>query len=189
MPLSLHLLALLFGLGADSLRCERRAPREATPYDSSHAETLAGEYDLVLVATAPRRGLRATGRLELAPTDSVRRRTAAPLSGVGPRVRGLDRPLWGSTALSGDTLFYFAPLTRRDPDDPAVVLVNDGRLLLLTGPPTAGHAELRIIRVTPGGIWGRWQAHPTLTIVPVAGDLWEGYFCARRRDGPQTPGA
>jgi hypothetical protein len=189
MSLSLHVLALLLGLGPDSLRCEARAPRRATPYDSSRAEALAGEYDLVLVATAPGHGRRASGRLELLPTDSVRRRTAAPLSGTGPRVRGLDRPLWGSAALSGDSLFYFPPLARRDPDNPAAVFITDGRLLLLTGPATAGHAELRVTRVTAGGFWGRWQARSYLTIVPVASDVWEGYFCATRRVGSQPPGA
>jgi hypothetical protein len=182
MSPSLHLLALLLGLGPDSLRCDARVPRHAAPYDSSRAEALAGEYDLTLVATAPSRGRRASGRLDLVLADSIRRRTATPLSSTGPRVRGLDRPLWGSAALAGDTLFYFPPLNRRDPDNPAVVLISDGRRA------TGGYAELRVSRVTADGFWGRWQAHPYLKIVPTTESVWEGYYCATRRVSSQSPG-
>jgi hypothetical protein len=186
--MALRLIALLLTVSSDSLRCDARPPRGAAPYDSSNAVALAGEYELVLVTTAPRRGRRVSGRLDLTPADSVRRRTALPLTGTGPRVQGVDRPLWGTAALDGDRLFDYAPLTRLDADHPAVVLVADGRLLLKGDVgPTSSHTELRITRVSTNGFWGRWGERHALTIMVVAdgrvGDEWTGYFCATRRRG------
>ena len=138
---SLGLLALL--TVADSVPgCPEQAPRSARPYAAAVAPTLAGFYDLQLVETKPRLRKRVTGQLELLMADSAHRWTVAPLSGSGPRPRGLDRPLWGAVEFDGRPFADSQPLARRDPDHPAVVLVADGRLLLRWPPPAIFHLEL-----------------------------------------------
>lgn len=172
--------------------CGPRAPRSAVRYDSVVAPTLAGRYDLTLETTTPRKGFGASGVLELVPADSVHRWTAAPLSGAGPRVRGLDRPLWGWAELTGGYRANLRPLARRDPEHPAVVLVADGRLLLSWPAPPVFQLELRIERVDPEGAWGTWtEAHGLKPMVAVHGDLtpWRGYFCATRRSSHHSPDA
>jgi hypothetical protein len=151
-----------------------------------------GRYDLTLETTTPRRGFGATGLLELVLADSVQRWTAAPLSGAGPRVRGLDRPLWGWAELTGAYHADLRALARRDPEHPAAVLVADGRLLLSWPAPPAFHLELRIERVDPLGVRGTWtEAHGLEPMVSTGGDLtpWRGYFCATRRPSSRSPGA
>ena len=186
------LVTLLLAAPPGARPCDPRAPRSAARYDSVAAPTLAGQYDLTLTTTTPRTGFGATGLLELVVADSVHRWTAAPLAGAGPRVRGLDRPLWGWAELTGDSFVDFRPLARRDPEHPAAVLVADGRLLLSWPAPGVFQLELRIERVDPRGAWGTWtEAHGLRPMVSTGGDLtpWRGYFCATRRPSPRPPGA
>jgi hypothetical protein len=182
------LLVFVLSLQTDSARCDTRAPRSAMPYDSARALALAGEYDLVLVTTTPRlRKPRVDAHLTLTQTDEIRRATVAPLSGVGPRVRGLERPLWGWVTSSERIA---DGLSRQDPDNPAAVLTVDGRLMLRPG--RQFHLELQIGRTSADGFWGRWSEQYGLTPVVVTDSKWtgpaKGFFCAMRRTQTKQPG-
>ena len=186
------LIALLAVGSTDAASCDARAPRSAARYDSLAATTLAGQYDLTLETTSPKKGFGANGLLELVVADSVHRWTVAPLAGVGPRVRGLDRPLWGWAELSGRYHADLRPLARRDLERPAVVLVGDGRLLLTWPAPAVFQLELRVERVDPSGVWGTWtEGHGLKPMVSTGGAIipWHGYFCAMRRPSHRPPGA
>ena len=180
------LVAGMFALGAPTdCRPRARGPSES-PYTPSGALALAGRYHLTLVATAGRPGWNASGLLELMPADSTHRYTVAPLSGVGPRRPGLDRPLWGYAELTGNLVGDLSELARRDPDHPAAVLLAEGRLLLTWPRPTIFHLELNVERVSAGGFRGRWTTHygltPTIFTGPNEGPI-AGYFCATLRPG------
>ena len=185
-------LAALLAFSDSMPECRAQAPRAAARYEASVAPTLAGLYDLTLVETKPRPGAPVTGRLELLAADSIHRWTVAPLSGNGPRPRGLDRPLWGTVEFDGRPSRDSQPLVSRDPDHPAVVLIADGRLLLRSPAPAIFHLELQIERVGAVGMWGRWTERRGLQVVASTGPNWgpsSGYFCAARRSTTRSPGA
>jgi hypothetical protein len=142
---------------------------------TARARTLAGEYQLVQVRTQPDAGAVATGKLNLAPPDSLARAGA---------VGGATRDLVGwLDATQGDTTWR-PGAGSRDLHQPGAVLT--GNHLRLGQPAEDSPIEqLEITAVSEDGFWGWWKAEPgwgvaidsaTNRVVPDPA----GYFCALR---------
>lgn len=156
-------------------RCGPAVPAEAQHPLTARAGTLAGEYQLIQVRTQPDAGAVATGRLHLAPPDSLARAGA---------VGGTARDLVGwLDATQGDSAWR-PGAGSRDPEHPGAVLSGDH---LRLGQPAVDSPveQLEITAVSEDGFWGWWKAEPgwelaiergTSRVVPDPA----GYFCALR---------
>lgn len=156
-------------------RCGPQVPAGAQHPLTARARTLAGEYQLIQVRTQPDAGAVATGRLHLAPPDSLARAGA---------VGGAARDLVGwLDATQGDSTWR-PGAGSRDPRHPGAVLT--GNHLRLGQPAVDSPVEqLEITAVSEDGFWGWWKAEPgwevaietgTNRVVPDPA----GYFCALR---------
>jgi hypothetical protein len=157
-------------------RCGPAVPRSAQNPISSRVGTLAGDYQLIQVETQPDPGKTSTGRLHLAPLDSVSREHA-----VGGAVRDLVGWL---DPVQGDTTWR-PNAGSRDPGRPGAVLAGDHLRLGEWGAADAHAEHLTITAVGADGFWGWWRAEPgwdvnlepgTRRVLPDPA----GYFCALR---------
>ena len=152
--------------------CPATAPSGARPFDSTQALALAGTYELVMLATS--RGLAGaadSGRIVLAPTDTLRRYYRHGLAGW---IRRGERPLAGT----------YDPADHRFQPVEAEV---EGATLYV-GCRDCNDASPwvhRIQVVAPWGFWGHWEDFQT-----GIGRLYDtlhrplpnpsGYYCAWR---------
>jgi hypothetical protein len=159
-------------------RCGPAVPRTAMHPIAMHPALLAGHYDLIQVQSQPTSGAATSGRLRLAPMDSV---TKAGAKG------GPVKDLIGWLDLDSGDPEWRAAVASQDPDHPGAVLT--GRHLRL-GQPGQAEAMIHILTITavaPEGFWGWWRADPGLGVMTEPGTDRvvpdpAGYFCALRTD-------
>jgi hypothetical protein len=153
--------------------CPPAAPTQAQPIRGNDLEYLAGRYEVTLVALSygsPSSWWR--GRLELTPTDSLRRYYIETIG--GPKLQGM-RPLAGHFRPAGDSL--------RPGWDAEV---EEGILYLgCRRCSDASPDELRLLAATPTMVWGLWY-NPQSSFQVVQDSLGRplpmpaGQFCLRR---------
>lgn len=157
-------------------RCGPNVPATAQHPVAIRAAELAGDYELVQVRTQPVGGVTTSGRLHLAPQDSLTR-----AGSVGGAVRDLvgwldlreGNPAWRSNVAS------------RDPSQGGVVLAGEHLRLGRQGFLDGYTEHLTITAVSPDGFWGWWKGEPGLEVAaePATGRVLPdpaGYFCAVR---------
>jgi hypothetical protein len=168
--------------GGDRTRCDAPPSQALVPFAPRTAESLAGDYHVVLVSqSGPRSGKSSSGELHLVRNDTLHRYYLEAL-GAGWRRRG-DRPLYGWTKLQVEVGLATAgtPLESRASDQPGVVteldsLVEGFRLRLGYRPMfDGGWNELTVTRLSPAGFAGRWKSSVGITDYRAT-----GYFCAER---------
>ena len=140
-----------------------------------HPALLAGDYELIQVQSQPTGGVVTSGRLHLAPQDSVSKAGA---------LGGAVRDLVGWLDLAGGDPAWRAPVSSRDSDRPGVVLTGQHLRLGQASPP-AGGPRPDHHRVSPEGFWGWWKADPGVAVSTEPGTnrvppAPAGYFCALR---------
>jgi hypothetical protein len=151
--------------------CPPAAPAGSGPVESEKIESLAGRYQVTLVSLSygPSHW---RGRLDLEPTDTLRRYYVQTIRGY---IKRGVRPLAGHFRSEGDTT--------RAPEDAEV---ENGVLFLgcrncMDGSPY----QLRLVAQTPDEVWGLWENPETgfEQLTDSAGHLIPnpaGYFCLRR---------
>jgi hypothetical protein len=143
---------------------------------TARVRNMAGDYQLIQVRTQPDAGAVATGRLHLAPPDSLARQRA---------VGGAARDLVGwLDATEGDSTWR-PGASSRDPEHPGAVMTGDHLRLGQNQTLHSPVEHLEITAVSRDGFWGWWKAEPGWgasvedeknRVVPDPA----GYFCALR---------
>jgi hypothetical protein len=156
--------------------CTVSPPAGAQDYNLRTAASLAGTYDLRLVATAGARD-DDTGpyRLVLWANDSARRYAYLRPAPIG-RWPG-ERPLAGY--VDDALLDENSALRARDLDRPGATVIDS---VLYVGPVDVldgGGDWLVIGATTAEGFWGRWRRDRGIELDP---DPVRGHFCATRVD-------
>jgi hypothetical protein len=172
-------------IGARDRPCEL-SPAAGTPFDSTRAGELQGEYDLILVSTwASETGESLRGRLHLEPTDTLHRFHERSPFGSRPVSA---RPLWGWAAFPPPHINvpWGADPASHDPDHPGVLVHAPGHIELGVWRGLDGSSvTLRVERVTPAGFSGRWGSDlGDIRATDENGRVLpnpNGYFCALRR--------
>lgn len=185
--------SLLFTVSLGGLACGPQnvemKPEDCTPVGEVEmtgvkAEDLAGEYELMLIATrGDSAGSSVSGRLWLQRNEESLR--SIPSAGGGARTDA-SAPLYGGTEVDVtrvDGLRLGDPASS-DPTHPGVLLVEQGEQITLRVGSEAnrrdvirfdgGYFALRVRRVEEGGFAGNWSSG---TVEVEA----EGHFCALRR--------
>jgi hypothetical protein len=176
------LLAGCSGANAGQSDPQPCAPVE-TAASSVTADSLAGEFNLRLVATSgAKRGTTAGGRLTLMAQDSAYRRLDLP---GGSQHTSFSLPLYGTAALDFASVGAVVPGDpgSSDPARPGVlVMEGPGRVLLRVGSEAnrrdvlrfdGAFTALQVQQVTDTGFAGTWRSG-------VAGEESSGHFCADR---------
>jgi hypothetical protein len=143
---------------------------------ASRATLLAGDYELIQVRSQPVAGVTSSGRLHLAPLDSVGR--AGAVGGAVRDLVGWLEPDDGDSAWSSNA-------GSRDPEHPGVVLAGQHLRIGQVGYVDGYSEHLTITAVSPDGFWGWWKAERGLAVTtePQTGRVLPdpaGYFCALR---------
>jgi hypothetical protein len=138
---------------------------------------LAGDYELIQVRTQPVAGIPNSGRLHLAPLDSIAR--AAAVGGAARDLTGWFEPA------SGDTVWRAFVGSRDQEAHPVAVLAGQHLRLGEAGDLEGYREYLTITAVAPEGFWGWWKADPGLRVSTEPGTRRvlpdpAGYFCALR---------
>ena len=157
-------------------RCGLAVPRTAMHPIALHPALLAGDYELIQVQSQPTGGVVTSGRLHLAPQDSVSKAGA---------VGGAVRELIGWLDFAGGDPAWRAAVSSRDSDRPGVVLTGQHLRLGQASPPAGTVHVLTITAVSPEGFWGWWKADPGVAVSTEPGTDRvlpdpAGYFCALR---------
>jgi len=184
------LFAASFAGGACTAQNEYVKPDGCAPVDEVamtgvDGESLAGAYELVLVATAgDSAGSSATGRLQLQPNEPKLR--GIPSAGGGTRTDS-SAPLYGTTDVDVTRVggLRMGEPTSSDPNRPGVLLVQQGEGIVLRIGSEAnrrdvirfdgGYFAMRVRRVDPKGFAGSWTSGTALRQA-------SGHFCAHRLD-------
>ena len=176
---------------ADPLRhfCPAEPPESARAFatlSDSTVDALAGQYELVLVATSPaERDRQARGQLTLSPADTLQQFYTRAL-GTGPYRRWGNKPLVGTTDIN---LGQVSASTEGDPrstdrERPGVVVHRHGEVWLGYAPVLDGSTTtLRITHAGPTGLWGTWEASYGYVVRVENGEEVPnpaGRFCALR---------
>jgi hypothetical protein len=161
---------------SEPARCGPNVPATAQHPVALRASALAGDYELIQVRTQPAGSKTTSGRLHLAPLDSLAR-----AGSVGGPVHDLvgwlelrdGDPAWQSNAGS------------RDGSHPGVVLAGEHMRIGHQGYLDGYTENLTITAVSPEGFWGWWKGERGLGVVaePESGRVLPdpaGYFCALR---------
>jgi len=155
---------------------------------STRAEALAGDYRLVMVATAGAESSHTvTGELELVPHDAEARYMRRPDGSPEP---GVQLPLYGTTDIALDRVgaVKLGDLGSTDPMRPGVVVLEQRapqgdsapEITLRLGSLAnqrdvtrfdGGYTALRVTWVASGRFGGTWQSG-------VTGPEARGHFCA-----------
>ena len=107
-------------------RCGPDVPETAMNPIARHPALLAGDYELIQVQSQPSSGTVTSGRLHLAPQDSITKAGA---------VGGAVRDLIGWLDLSGGDPAWRSAVSSRDPAHPGVVLTGQHLRLGRAGRP------------------------------------------------------
>lgn len=159
-------------------RCGPAVPRTAMHPIALHPALLAGEYELIQIQSQPTSGTVTSGRLHLAPMDSVTKAGA---------VGGAARDLVGWLDLDSGDPEWRAAVASQDPQHPGAALTGQHLRLGRAGQPESTAHMLTITAVAPQGFWGWWRADPGLGVMTEPGTDRvlpdpAGYFCALRTD-------
>jgi hypothetical protein len=165
-------------LAARAQGCAAAPTPQMTPFDTTRASEIAGNYELVMVDTTSLRGNRQhAGRLALWMQDSLPRRT-----GVAAR-RTQKQFLVGSFEVAApDSGEMWRRMASRTPEAPGVFW-SDGFLRLGEFGAKSG-ISVYVRNVTADELRGMWTSHPGIgVVVDFTGDREPdeaGFFCAKR---------
>jgi hypothetical protein len=156
-------------------RCGPDVPQTAEHPIASRNSALAGDYDLIQVQTQPVHEV-SSGRLHLAPLDSIARAGAA--GGAVRDLVGWLQPMEGDSTAHPNA-------GSRDQAHPGAVLAGHHLLLGRFGSVDSHFEQLTITAVAAEGFWGWWTAEPGLAVTVEAETKRvlpdpAGYFCALR---------
>jgi hypothetical protein len=154
-----------------------------TSFEADHPETLVGEYEITLIATASDvAGRRSSGHLSLRVT------TQRPVS-VDSFAIGVARPAvigWSDIQLNAVAACTNGNPNSRDPTDPGVVHTFEGHLRLGSGTHLDGCGTVLIVQEQgPSGFRGQWDSYYSLAYrVDSKGRPLRdrGWLCAVRSD-------
>lgn len=157
-------------------RCGPAVPRTAMHPIALHPALLAGYYELIQVQSQPISGVVTSGRLHLAPQDSVSKAGA---------VGGAVRDLIGWLDFTGGDPAWRAAVSSHDPARPGAVLTGQHLRLGQASPPDGMVHLLTITAVSAEGFWGWWKADRGVAVSTEPGTDRvlpdpAGYFCALR---------
>jgi len=168
---------------SSDVKPERCAPVDPVSMAGVGAESLEGDYELVLVATVgDSAGNSAEGRLGLYSNEPSLR--SIPSAGGGVRTDA-SAPLHGATDVDVEKVggLRLGASTSRDPSNPGVLVVEQGEQIVLRLGSEAnrrgvlrfdgGYFALWVHQVHEGGFAGRWTSG-------ILGVQAEGHFCASR---------